>query len=175
MLHGFRSFGYGHSFGVLSHYYGREAGLELREDIDTVVRPGMVISMEPMVTIPEGRPGAGGYRWARPDCQAICYHDVQGARHHRDQRGRQHGEHHQVPLRTGAQCHTITFLSENKTCMFDSRKWISGLNRKCWVLIFKSSYFTISDPSHSIVWLDFSNTSQGIECFDLYTKIKKKK
>ena len=58
----FRSFGYGHSFGVLSHYYGREAGLELREDIDTVVRPGMVISMEPMITVPEGRPGAGGYR-----------------------------------------------------------------------------------------------------------------
>lgn len=57
-----RSFGYGHSFGVLSHYYGREAGLELREDIDTVLEPGMVISMEPMITIPEGRPGAGGYR-----------------------------------------------------------------------------------------------------------------
>jgi len=61
LLH-YRSFGYGHSFGVLSHYYGREAGLELREDIDTVLEPGMVISMEPMLTIPEGRPGAGGYR-----------------------------------------------------------------------------------------------------------------
>ncbi len=58
----YRSFGYGHSFGVLSHYYGREAGLELREDIETVLAPGMVVSMEPMVTIPEGRPGAGGYR-----------------------------------------------------------------------------------------------------------------
>ena len=58
----YRSFGYGHSFGVLSHYYGREAGLELREDIDTVLEPGMVISMEPMLTIPEGKPGAGGYR-----------------------------------------------------------------------------------------------------------------
>lgn len=57
-----RSFGYGHSFGVLSHYYGREAGLELREDIDTTLEPGMVISMEPMITIPEGMPGAGGYR-----------------------------------------------------------------------------------------------------------------
>ena len=57
-----RSFGYGHSFGVLSHYYGREAGLELREDIDTVLEQGMVISMEPMITIPEGQPGAGGYR-----------------------------------------------------------------------------------------------------------------
>ncbi|MGR3485014.1 MAG: aminopeptidase P family protein [Paracoccaceae bacterium] len=57
-----RTFGYGHSFGILSHYYGREAGLELREDVDTVIEPGMVISMEPMLTIPEGRPGAGGYR-----------------------------------------------------------------------------------------------------------------
>ena len=58
----YRSFGYGHSFGVLSHYYGREAGLELREDIDTVLEPGMVVSMEPMIMIPEGHPGAGGYR-----------------------------------------------------------------------------------------------------------------
>ena len=58
----YRTFGYGHSFGVLSHYYGREAGLELREDIDTVLEPGMVISMEPMLTIPEGVAGAGGYR-----------------------------------------------------------------------------------------------------------------
>lgn len=61
-LLGYRSFGYGHSFGILSHYYGREAGLELREDIDTVLEPGMVVSMEPMLRIPEGRPGAGGYR-----------------------------------------------------------------------------------------------------------------
>ncbi|MFH0255863.1 M24 family metallopeptidase [Vibrio rumoiensis] len=58
----YRTFGYGHSFGVLSHYYGREAGLELREDIQTVLEPGMVISMEPMLMIPEGEPGAGGYR-----------------------------------------------------------------------------------------------------------------
>ncbi|WP_417723082.1 aminopeptidase P family protein [Salipiger sp.] len=58
----YRTFGYGHSFGVLSHYYGREAGLELREDIDTVLEPGMVISMEPMLTLPADRPGAGGYR-----------------------------------------------------------------------------------------------------------------
>jgi creatinase len=61
-LLGYRSFGYGHSFGVLSHYYGREAGVELREDVETVLAPGMVVSMEPMVSIPEGVPGAGGYR-----------------------------------------------------------------------------------------------------------------
>ena len=57
-----RTFGYGHSFGVLSHYYGREAGLELREDIETVLEPGMVVSMEPMITVMDGEPGAGGYR-----------------------------------------------------------------------------------------------------------------
>jgi len=58
----YRTFGYGHSFGVLCHYYGREAGLELREDIETVLEPGMVVSMEPMIMLPEGLAGAGGYR-----------------------------------------------------------------------------------------------------------------
>ncbi len=58
----YRSFGYGHSFGVLSHYYGREAGVELREDCHTALQPGMVVSMEPMIMIPDGQPGAGGYR-----------------------------------------------------------------------------------------------------------------
>jgi creatinase len=58
----YRSFGYGHSFGVLCHYYGREASVELREDVTTVLEPGMVVSMEPMIMLPEGAPGAGGYR-----------------------------------------------------------------------------------------------------------------
>ncbi len=58
----YRSFGYGHSFGVLCHYYGREVGLELREDCHTVLEPGMVVSMEPMVALPDHLPGAGGYR-----------------------------------------------------------------------------------------------------------------
>ncbi len=58
----YRTFGDGHSFGVLSHYYGREAALELREDIDTIIEPNMVVSMEPMITLPQGLPGAGGYR-----------------------------------------------------------------------------------------------------------------
>ncbi len=58
----YRSFGYGHSFGVLSHYYGREAGLELREDIDTELTSHMVVSMEPMVTLPDSDPARGGYR-----------------------------------------------------------------------------------------------------------------
>ncbi len=58
----YRTFGYGHSFGMLSHFYGRESGLELREDIDTVLEENMVISMEPMILIPENKLGAGGYR-----------------------------------------------------------------------------------------------------------------
>ena len=58
----YRTFGYGHSFGTLSHYYGREAGLELREDIETVLEPNMVVSIEPMVMLPDSMPGAGGYR-----------------------------------------------------------------------------------------------------------------
>ncbi|MEP9374804.1 M24 family metallopeptidase [Mesorhizobium sp. KR1-2] len=58
----YRSFGYGHSFGVMCHYYGREGGVELREDVNTILQPNMVVSMEPMVSIPEGTPGAGGYR-----------------------------------------------------------------------------------------------------------------
>ena len=58
----YRTFGYGHSFGVLSHYYGREGKLELREDVETVLEPNMVVSMEPMILIPEGKPGSGGYR-----------------------------------------------------------------------------------------------------------------
>ena len=58
----YRTFGYGHSFGVLSHFYGRETGLELREDIETILEPNMVISIEPMIMIPNGNLGAGGYR-----------------------------------------------------------------------------------------------------------------
>ncbi|KAA9394695.1 M24 family metallopeptidase [Kocuria coralli] len=57
-----RSFGYGHSFGVIGHYYGREGRLELREDVETVLEPGMVVSMEPMIMVQEDAPGAGGYR-----------------------------------------------------------------------------------------------------------------
>lgn len=54
--------GYGHSFGVMSPYYGREAAMEFREDIATELKPNMVVSMEPMLTIPNNMPGAGAYR-----------------------------------------------------------------------------------------------------------------
>ncbi|XP_033121574.1 creatinase-like [Anneissia japonica] len=61
LLH-YRTFGYGHSFGVMCHYFGREAALEIREDIETVLEPNMLVSLEPMIVVPDGQPGAGGYR-----------------------------------------------------------------------------------------------------------------
>ena len=30
--------------------------------METVLEPGMVVSMEPMLWVPQGAPGAGGYR-----------------------------------------------------------------------------------------------------------------
>jgi creatinase len=30
--------------------------------MNTVLKPGMIVSMEPMITLPENMPGAGGYR-----------------------------------------------------------------------------------------------------------------
>lgn len=75
----YRTFGYGHSFGVLCHYYGREAGLELREDIETVLASGMVVSMEPMIMLPEGLPGAGGYR--EHDILVVGETDVENITH----------------------------------------------------------------------------------------------
>jgi creatinase len=58
----YRNVAHGQGVGILSHGSGREVALELREDVDTVLEPGMVIAMEPALTIPEGMPGAGGYR-----------------------------------------------------------------------------------------------------------------
>ena len=89
-----RTFGYGHSFGVLSHYYGREAGLKLREDVTTVLEPNMVVSMEPMIMVPESQPSAGGYR----------KHDIPGGA------GRRLRGHHRVSLRAGAQYRTRLIL-----------------------------------------------------------------
>ena len=47
---------------MLCYYYGRGVSVELREDVTTVLEPGMVVLMEPMIMLPEGGPGAGGYR-----------------------------------------------------------------------------------------------------------------
>ena len=35
---------------------------QFREDCETVLQPGHVVSMEPMITVADGEPGAGGYR-----------------------------------------------------------------------------------------------------------------
>lgn len=53
-----RSASYGHAVGVS----GRAAGPDLREDVVTELRPGMVLSVGPSVMLPQGMPGAGGYR-----------------------------------------------------------------------------------------------------------------
>ena len=58
----YRTLGYGHSLGIVCHYYGRESGVEFREDRKTILQPNMVVSMDPMITMPEGKPGAGVYR-----------------------------------------------------------------------------------------------------------------
>lgn len=58
----YRSFGYGHSYGILSHYFGREGAVELREDVVTELQSGMVVSVGPMIMLPRGMAGAGGYR-----------------------------------------------------------------------------------------------------------------
>ena len=47
----------GHGLGLDVH----EAPQIMRGN-NQVLEPGMVISMEPMLTIPDGQPGAGGYR-----------------------------------------------------------------------------------------------------------------
>ncbi len=61
-LHEHRSGGYGHTIGLQSHHFGSDFEVGLREDSSAELRPGMVISLEPMVMLPEGLPGAGGYR-----------------------------------------------------------------------------------------------------------------
>lgn len=56
-----RSLDYGQSAGATGQDAGRESGVALREDVVTELQPGMVISVGPMVMLPQGTPGAGGY------------------------------------------------------------------------------------------------------------------
>ena len=58
----FRGAGYGHCFGAWSQAQGLETSLELRRDEDTLLEPGMLVSLEPTITVPYGADGAGGYR-----------------------------------------------------------------------------------------------------------------
>ena len=54
----------GRDFPLPEYATPGSAGLDLRAMLqqDTVLEPGMVVSMEPMITIPDHLPGAGGYR-----------------------------------------------------------------------------------------------------------------
>lgn len=56
-----RSCAYGHSAGVTGPFFGREQALDLREDVQTELQPGMAISVGPMILSPAGTAGAGGY------------------------------------------------------------------------------------------------------------------
>ena len=58
----YRTLDYNHSFGVLSNYYGHQTGSGLHEGIDTNLHSGVVMSMQPMSTIPYGQSGAASYR-----------------------------------------------------------------------------------------------------------------
>ena len=64
-----RSFGTGHSVGIMSIWYGREEGGELRQYNDTVLEENMVVTMEPMVNVD----GLGGFR----------HHDIWPLHHRR--------------------------------------------------------------------------------------------
>ena len=55
-----RTFGTGHSFGIMGRWYGRDEIGELRPYNDTVLEPNMIISIEPMISVP----GIGGFRHA---------------------------------------------------------------------------------------------------------------
>lgn len=57
-----RSFGYGHSVGLIGQFAARETTVDLREDVVTELVAGMAVSVGPMVMLPHGMAGAGGYR-----------------------------------------------------------------------------------------------------------------
>jgi len=58
----YRSGGYGQTIGLQSNSVGCDSEVAIREDCFAELRPGMVISLDPMLMVPEGTPGAGGYR-----------------------------------------------------------------------------------------------------------------
>jgi creatinase len=55
-----RTFGTGHSFGIMHYWYGRDEIGEIRPYNDTILEPGMVMSIEPMIAID----GVGGFKHA---------------------------------------------------------------------------------------------------------------
>ncbi len=55
-----RTFGTGHSFGIMCYWFGRDEIGEIRPYNDTILEPGMVLSIEPMIAIE----GVGGFKHA---------------------------------------------------------------------------------------------------------------
>ncbi|MEM7292357.1 MAG: Xaa-Pro peptidase family protein [Pseudomonadota bacterium] len=55
-----RTFGTGHSFGIMSRWYGRDEIGEMRPYNDRPLEKNMVVSIEPMISVP----GIGGFRHA---------------------------------------------------------------------------------------------------------------
>ncbi|MDA9009285.1 aminopeptidase P family protein [Alphaproteobacteria bacterium] len=55
-----RTFGTGHSFGIMHYWFGRDEIGEIRPYNDTILEPGMVLSIEPMISIE----GVGGFKHA---------------------------------------------------------------------------------------------------------------
>lgn len=55
-----RTFGTGHSFGIMGQWYGRDEIGEMRPYNDTVLEENMIVSIEPMISIE----GIGGFRHA---------------------------------------------------------------------------------------------------------------
>jgi creatinase len=58
----YRTGGYGQQIGLKSNSLGGDFEVEIREDCFAKLRSGMVISVDPMLMVPDGEPGAGGYR-----------------------------------------------------------------------------------------------------------------
>ena len=55
-----RTFGTGHSFGIMGYWYGRDELGEIRPYNDYVLQPNMIMSMEPMIAVD----GIGGFKHA---------------------------------------------------------------------------------------------------------------
>lgn len=58
----YRSGGYGQAIGLQSNSLGGDPDVAIRKDCFAELRPGMVISVDPTLMVPDGKPGAGGYR-----------------------------------------------------------------------------------------------------------------
>lgn len=59
-LRGNRTFGTGHSFGIMGYWYGRDELGEIRPYNDYILQPNMVMSIEPMMALD----GFGGFKHA---------------------------------------------------------------------------------------------------------------